>query len=237
MMVARCDVVIVNIKIRRNVDTVNTWLYHEGMPRKTATDSRKTASRPYHHGDLPRAMLREAVRTIQSQGIEALTLRSVGERLGVSRTALYRHFTDKQALLAAVAAEGFRTLRAALLEAWESAGRGRKGFRAMGTAYVRFAITHPSHYRVMFGGGVHPGKGSAHEGPGTDAFQVLVDAIVAQQKAGLMRADEPRQLALYIWAVVHGVAMLALDGMLPAHVTADALIAFANARMETGTSE
>ncbi len=180
-------------------------------------------------------MLHEAVRTIQTHGVAALTLRGVGERLGVSRTALYRHFADKQGLLAAVAAEGFRTLRAALVEAWDTGGRGREGFDAIGVAYVRFAVAQPSYYRVMFGGVVRPGDGSRAGGdPGTDAFQVLVDAIVEQQQAGVARGDDPRQLALYIWAVVHGVAMLALDGMLPPQVTANALIEFANSRLRTG---
>src|SRR5690242_7159210 len=88
----------------------------------------------YHHGDLSHALLQEAVRTIQKDGVGALTLRGVGERLGVSRSALYRHYADKQALLAAVAGEGFRLLRAALLEAWDAGGHGRDGFERMGAA-------------------------------------------------------------------------------------------------------
>src|SRR5918993_5920157 len=87
--------------------------------------ARKRAHR-YHHGDLSRALLHEALRTIEKDGVAALTLRSVGERLGVSRTALYRHFADKKALLAAVATEGFRTLREQLVSAWEEGGRGRE---------------------------------------------------------------------------------------------------------------
>jgi AcrR family transcriptional regulator len=204
------------------------------MPRSRATKpARRPASR-YHHGDLPRAMLQEAVRTIQTEGVDALTLRGVGERLGVSRTALYRHFADKQALLAAVAAEGFRMFRAALIDAWETAGRGREGFDAMGVAYVHFAVTHPSHYRVMFGGVVRPGgDGPAPADAGTNAFQVLVNAIVEQQQAGLVRNDNPLQLARFIWAVVHGVAMLALDGVL-SPPEADTLVKFANERLRTG---
>src|SRR5687767_15627096 len=101
---------------------------------------KKKRAGQYHHGDLRRALLEEAVRTIQAHGVEALTLRRVGERLGVSRTALYRHFADKPTLLAAVGREGFRLLRVALTEAWDSNGRGREGFEAMGRAYVRFAV-------------------------------------------------------------------------------------------------
>src|SRR5262245_14979858 len=96
----------------------------------------------YHHGDLRRALIDQALRTIDQLGSEALTLRGVGDALGVSRTALYRHFSDKQALVAAVAREGFRTLRLALVEAREQNGRGRAGFEAMGEAYVRFAVAH-----------------------------------------------------------------------------------------------
>src|SRR5262245_47766735 len=121
--------------------------------RSSVRPTRKRADR-YHHGDLRRALLQAAVGTIGSHGVDGLTLRGVGSALGVSRTALYRHFTDKAALLAAVAAEGFRLLRDELVESWEGAGRGRRGFEAMGEGYVRFAVAHPSHYRVMFGADV-----------------------------------------------------------------------------------
>jgi len=191
----------------------------------------------YHHGDLRRALLEEAARTIQHEGVDGLTLRAVGERLGVSRTALYRHFTDKSALLSAVARQGFGMLRLALTDAWEKGGRGRPGFDAMGLAYVRFAVGNPAYYRVMFGGFLaRPAPDPDLSQEAAAAFQVLVDAIVAQQKAGLVREDDdPLQLARLIWAMVHGIAMLAIDGHLQ-HEGADAesLSAFANVRIRTG---
>jgi AcrR family transcriptional regulator len=190
----------------------------------------------YHHGDLQRALLEEALRTIQTQGVEGLTLRAVGKALGVSRTALYRHFADKSALLAAVAREGFRTLRIELQGAWETGGRGRKGFAAMGEAYVRFAVAHPAHYRVMFGGFLASGVIDPDlMAEASGAFQALVDALVEQQKAGLIRRDDPQQLARFIWAIVHGIARLAIDGQLHGSpADAQALTRYAINRVRTG---
>lgn len=202
-------------------------------PRKRRPAGRR---RPYHHGDLRRALVEQALHTIQTEGVEGLTLRDVGRRLGVSRSALYRHFADKSALLRSVAREGFRTLRLAVVDAWERDGRGRAGLAAMGHAYVQFAVAHPSHYRVMFGGfvGEHPVDPElSAESHG--AFNALVDALVALQREGLVLEDEPRQQALFVWAVVHGVARLAIDGLLgAASPDIEALTRFAMERTGTG---
>jgi AcrR family transcriptional regulator len=169
----------------------------------------------YHHGDLRRALIEEALRTIQTDGVEHLTLRAVGEKLGVSRTALYRHFSDKQALLAVVGREGFRMLRLALTAALEQHGRGRDGFEAMGLAYVRFAVAHSSHYRVMFGRFIEScSKDEEFVQEAAAAFQVLVDSLIEQQQAGSVRRDDPITLARFIWSIVHGIAMLVIDGQL-----------------------
>src|SRR5215204_1436075 len=141
-------------------------------PKRTA----RRADRPYHHGNLRRGLLDEALATIRTDGVEGLTLREIGARLGVSRTALYRHFADKRALLTAVATEGFRMLREQLVTSWDEGGRGRAAFESMGVAYVRFGVANPSHYRVMFGGFVNPDACDpqlAAEAAG--AFQALVD--------------------------------------------------------------
>src|ERR671927_1103877 len=150
-----------------------------GLMASSKRSARK-ARRTYHHGSLRRALLDEALATIRAEGVDGLTLREIGARLGVSRTALYRHFADKRALLTAVATEGFRTLRQRLVTAWEEGGRGDAAFHEMGVAYVRFAVANPSHYRVMFGGFVDPkalDPDLASEAVG--AFQALVDALAA----------------------------------------------------------
>lgn len=203
---------------------------------RQARSALKKKAHHYHHGDLPRAMLAVTIETIRKHGVAAVTLRAVGDELGVSRTALYRHFANKDALLGAVAREGFATLRTALLTAWQDGSGGQAGFNRMGDAYVRFARQHPSHYQVMFGGYVSPSQ-LAPNGPAGgefDAFGVLVDAIVELQRTKQMRADDPQLMALYIWSVVHGVAMLALTGMCP-EPAVGTLTAFAIERLRTGT--
>src|SRR5687768_10556330 len=100
--------------------------YSREMTTKVRRPQRKRAD-AYHHGNLRQALLDQAARIIRKEGDERLTLRGVAADLRVSRTALYRHFHDKDALLAAVATDGFRSFRAALASAWEEAGRGRAG--------------------------------------------------------------------------------------------------------------
>lgn len=203
------------------------------MPRTTRTA--RGPVRPYHHGNLRRGLIDEAVATIRADGVEGLTLREIGARLGVSRTALYRHFADKRALLAAVATEGFRMLRQQLVAAWEDGGRGREAFESMGAAYVRFAVANPSHYRVMFGGFVDP-KVSEPElaAEAAGAFEVLVHALGALQRDASMRGDDTVTMARFVWAVVHGVAMLAIDGQLREPGAVEALTRYAIARLGTG---
>jgi AcrR family transcriptional regulator len=202
------------------------------------TASRRAARKPrgrYHHGNLRRALIDEALATIRAEGVGGLTLREIGARLGVSRTALYRHFADKRALLTAVATEGFRTLRQQLVTVWEGGGRGRAAFQAMGVAYVGFAVANPSHYRVMFGGFVDQQpreRELATEGAG--AFQALVDALISLQGRRVVRGDDILLMARFVWAVVHGVAMLAIDGQLPEADAIEKLMRYAIKRLQTG---
>jgi hypothetical protein len=105
----------------------------------------------------------------------------------------------------------------------------------MGAAYIRFAIANPSHYRVMFGGFVDPKASEpdlATEAAG--AFQALVDALAALQRDAVMRGDDTVKMARFVWAVVHGVAMLGIDGQLGEPRGASELVPYALERLRTG---
>ncbi|MBC7896472.1 MAG: TetR/AcrR family transcriptional regulator [Cytophagaceae bacterium] len=194
--------------------------------------------RPYHHGNLRRALLDEALVTIRAEGVEGLTLREIGARVGVSRTALYRHFADKRALLTAVATEGFRTLREQLVSAWDAGGHDDAAFQAMGVAYIGFAVANPSHYRVMFGGFVHAEVHDPElEVEAEGAFQALVDALAALQRDGVMRAEDIALMATHVWSLVHGVATLAIDGQLHRTGAFDDLVRYSLARLRTGIAD
>jgi AcrR family transcriptional regulator len=156
--------------------------------------------RPYHHGNLRAALVDPALELVEREGAEALTLRAVARAAGVSPAAPYRHFTDKRALLAAVAEEGFRLMTTAL-RAGDAGADARARFRARGLAYVGFATRHPSHFRVMFGRELadrsgYPGLQDAARA----AFDALVEGVRDAQEAGAMREGDPRELGLTAWA-------------------------------------
>lgn len=147
-------------------------------------------------------------------GTETVTMRAIGERLGVSRAAPYRHFADKNALLVAVAAEGFARLKIELNAVGGNARtRGVEQFRRMGEAYVRFALENPAHYRLMYGGEAV----ARTENPELDQaaialFDELVDAIRVQQRTGNIKRQDPQTQAYVAWSAMHGLASLLIDG-------------------------
>ncbi|MFO0756828.1 MAG: TetR/AcrR family transcriptional regulator [Byssovorax sp.] len=171
----------------------------------------------YHHGDLRRALLDAALGLLAAQGPHGLTLREVAERVGVTPAAMYHHFRDKEALLAAVAEEGFVALDRLMTEAREAAGaRPVARLRALGKGYVAFAVAHPAHFRVMFDKLVdyhaHPTLHAAAD----RTFASLLASICEGQKAGVVRRGSAHELSLLAWSTVHGLAMLwvgcALEG-------------------------
>src|SRR3989442_13109070 len=123
---------------------------------------------------------------VEERGVEALTLREVGRRGGVSQAAPYHHFKDKEALLAAVAEEGFNKLSEAMEDARAVAGSSpRARVRATGVGYVRFAVRHPSHFRVMFSGILPVADHPTLHKAGQRGFGILAEGVAVAQAAGI----------------------------------------------------
>lgn len=161
----------------------------------------RSRKRSYHHGDLPAALLQAAGKILEKEGVEALALRTLARRTGVSHGAPYRHFRDRESLLAALAAEGFAMLGRAQREA-AAAG----GLRAMGEAYVRFALAHPQRFRLMFGGQLRIARHAALREVALKTFEGLSGALAAR----VGDAPGARDASIAAWALVHGLAQLLL---------------------------
>lgn len=174
---------------------------------------RKTAKKPYHHGNLREELISAALEIVTESGTGALSLREAARRAGVSHTAPYRHFDSKGALIAAVAGEGFRSLYESVEHAMESAEDDpvvRLG--VSGIAYVKFAANHPAHFRVMFGPDCDLEAYPDSKQIALAAFQQLLDGVIACQEAGAIRTGDPMKLARVAWAQVHGLSSLIVDG-------------------------
>jgi AcrR family transcriptional regulator len=167
----------------------------------------------YHHGELRRTLLDVSVDVIDKRGIDALNLRELALRAGVSSGAPYHHFADRDALLAAIAEEGFGYLEAAMIKERDAApDDATSRLAALGRAYVSFATTHRGHFRVMFRGNLRSAE-LVQAKP--RAFQLLWDAIEDCQRSGVAPNGDPQALVLTAWSAVHGLATLWIDGVLP----------------------
>jgi AcrR family transcriptional regulator len=166
----------------------------------------------YHHGALKAALIAAADALLDEGGAGAVSLRQAARRAGVSATAPYRHFADKEALLAAIAVRGFLAFGEALGAAAEGADRP---LAAMGQAYIRFALARPGRFRLMFGpaGIADRSRYPELKAAANRTHEQLV-AAVGRRHPGAADA-ELEIAAIASWALVHGLAHLLLDGMLP----------------------
>jgi AcrR family transcriptional regulator len=169
-------------------------------------------SRPtYHHGDLRAAILTEAARLVSERGPDRVSLRELAREAGVSHAAPAHHFTDRRGLFTALAAQGFELLAAALAES-------RPRFLDAALAYVRFAIEHPGHYRVMFDKSlVDPSNrdlAAAQAAAGAELSRGVASLPDQQAKA------DPAGAELAAWSLVHGFSMLWLNDAVNARLKA-----------------
>jgi AcrR family transcriptional regulator len=171
-------------------------------------------ARRYHHGNLKAALLQAALELIGETGPRGFTLREAARRAGVSHNAPYRHFRDKEQLLAAVAAEGFDRLTRSL-QCAPAKGGPLERLRRGGVLYVDFALRWPQHFAAMFEA---PWRKPAYPETAAAAvrsFRVLLDMVRDCQAAHQLPAGDAERLAYRAWSLVHGIAKLANAGLLP----------------------
>jgi AcrR family transcriptional regulator len=168
----------------------------------------------YHHGNLHQELLVKGLEQLKRVGPDKVSLRALAREIGVSQTAPYRHYADKNALLAALAAQGYSQLSHEIGQASLSVDDDEERFMAVGLAYIHFARTNPELYKLMFGSVLacsmdYPEFVEA----GQQAFTVILDHVQQGINHKLFAQKDPRMLGYGAWAMVHGIASLWIDGM------------------------
>jgi AcrR family transcriptional regulator len=174
-----------------------------------------TTARPYHHGNLRQALLQAAERALETSGAQELSLRELAREVGVSHAAPRRHFPDKQALLDALALNGFEQLGATLAAAVDDAGRDFDArMLSLARAYTGYATAHPALIELMFAAKHRAGGPPELTEAGERAFAPALTAVAAGQAAGVVVPGDPERVALIAFAALQGLVALANTGML-----------------------
>ena len=176
--------------------------------------TREKTKAPYHHGDLKNTLVDVALAHIARSGVSSLSLREVARDAGVSHSAAYRHFTNKEDLLVAIAEQGFQQLGESLGAAARThAGDPAGALQAAGVAYVEFAVSHPEHLQIMFGGSIADANDYPSLVAATDETYGALSQTVAQaSKSGQLRSGDDKMIALTCWATMHGLSQLIAGG-------------------------
>jgi len=170
----------------------------------------------YHHGDLKNALIKAGVEILVEEGIGGLSLRKVAKQAGVSHAAPYSHFSDKQALIAAISTEGFKQLYSQIESVIEE-HRGNPETLLIETAwaYVQFAQHAPDRFKLMFSSVLEKEKEYAEFVEiSQENFSQLVKIIEICQQAGILKSGASDVVAVGIWSTVHGFTSLLLEGQI-----------------------
>lgn len=172
-----------------------------------------TAGKPYHHGNLRAALIEAGLAALEQSDSKEISLRALAREIGVSANAAYRHFEDKNALLSALATEGFRRFTELQKQAVQGHTDAPSARQASGQAYIDFARANPALFRLMFGHFLHASTDPDLRQAAMESFQGLLEGSAVD--TGTPPDDERAILtAILRWSLVHGLSHLALDGQL-----------------------
>ena len=173
-------------------------------------------TKTYHHGDLKNALIQAGVEILAKEGIGKLSLRKVALKAGVSHTAPYAHFSDKQSLIAAISTEGFQRLSKALESVINThSNNPKKQLLESAQIYTKFALENKDIFKIMFSSALEKEKEyPAFVEISQKTFIQVVNIVRACQEAGVLKSGEADVLAVIIWGQVHGIIALAIEGQL-----------------------
>jgi AcrR family transcriptional regulator len=178
----------------------------------------------YHHGNLREALLESALQLIAEVGPAGFTLRELARRTGVSHNAPYRHFRDRDEVMAKVTVQGFKELTQAMLRGSQSGAGAIDRLKRAGLAYISFALQRPEHFTVMFDAPTRVRTDYADAAEASEeAFNTLLSFVKSCQDERQLPSGDTHEFAMLAWSMVHGVAKLATTGRLPYTSTAEIL--------------
>jgi len=200
------------MRLRPHFDTVKIGCY---ICHMTANTSPLTDNSSYHHGNLRQTLVVAATEMIADKGIESLSLRKLAEKVGVSRTAAYHYFEDKNDLLCAIAANGFKRWQDSLNQLNSELLPERDKFEQYILGYITFATNNPEEYELMFGRCIWKQSKCTQELQDIShtTFQHQVEMITHWQTINLVNGDNPLRVAQIIWGTLHGISKLFIDGV------------------------
>jgi len=205
-------------------DSVKIRVYYSPMKQK-ANQNSKTSK--YHHGDLRQALIDTATSQIEQNGVNSLSMRKLGELVGVSRTALYHHFSNKSDLLSAVAESGFNDWQSKTEQVLSAQDISQQQLLiSYVQSYFHFALENSAKYELMFGQALwaHDQSSEALHQVAYKSFEFHVDVIRNWQQVGILNSDlSSLRVAQVTWGTLHGISKLFIDGIYVDHRNLDEL--------------
>jgi AcrR family transcriptional regulator len=174
----------------------------------------------YHHGDLKNALIQAGIEILSLDGIKGFSLRQVAKRAGVSHAAPYAHFTDKQALIAAISTEGYKRLFSQLTQIDQKyCNDPLRKLVEVAWCYLQFAVKDPAHFKITFSGVIEKEKDyPAFVEISQRSFAFITEMVAECQAAGILRSGPSDLIAVHLWGSIHGLATLLIEDQLSSQV-------------------